>query len=71
MKLLWNVKLYTTGGMEKPYRVRIEGNPTGGITTPWIRCAGKGVDPQTALLDAMQPLTPAQKDDLGRFMGPQ
>jgi hypothetical protein len=71
MRMLWNVKLYNKGGAKMPYRIKIEGNPSGRSDTPWVRSQGDGSEPQTALLRAMEGLTIAQREDLLRFVGPQ
>jgi hypothetical protein len=70
MRMLWNVKLFDKGG-KMPYRIKIEGNPSGRMDTPCVRTRGDGTEPQTALLRAMEGLTIAQRDDLLRFVGPQ
>lgn len=70
MRMLWNVKLYAKGG-KMPYRIKIEGNPSGRSDTPWKSAQGDGTEPQTALLRAMEGLTIADRDDLLRFVGPQ
>lgn len=70
MNTLWTVRLFDKGG-KMPYRVKIEGNPSGGSLTPWVRTQGDGLEPQTALLRALEGLSIAHRDDLLRFVGPQ
>lgn len=71
MKMLWTVKLFDKGGAKMPFRVKIEGNPSGRSDTPWKRAHGDGTEPQTALLRAMEGLSIADRDDLLRLVGPQ
>ena len=71
MKMVWNVKLYNKGGAKMPYRVKIEGNPSGRSDVPWKRTHGDGTDPQTALLRAMEGLSIPDREDLLRLVGPQ
>lgn len=70
MRLLWNVKLYRKGG-KMPYRVRVEGCPSGSPEIPWVNTVGDGTEPQTALLRAMEGLKIEHRNDLLRFVGPQ
>jgi hypothetical protein len=54
MKLIWTIKLYTTGGMSKPFRVKIEGNPSMRCDVPWVNSDAKGQTPGEALNDAIE-----------------
>lgn len=69
MRLLWTVKLYTTGGAREPYRVKIEGNPSGRSDTPWVAAEGKGASAELALARASSEMSDADRRALSEFVG--
>lgn len=69
MKLLWTVKLYTTGGAKDPYRVKIEGNPSGRPDVPWVFAEGKGASAEVALARAADTMATADQRELSAFVG--
>lgn len=69
MRLIWTVKLYTTGGAKDPYRVKVEGNPSGRSDTPWTFAEGKGSSPERALARASSGMSEADRQALSAFVG--
>lgn len=57
MHLIWTVKLYTTGGAKKPYRVKVEGNPSRRSDVPWTFAEGKGQTAGDALNEAAESMS--------------
>lgn len=49
MKLLWTVKLYSTGGLRLPYRVHVQGYADGDYGGRVHSNTGKGKTPDEAL----------------------
>lgn len=52
MRLVWTIKVYDTGGVDMPIRVKIEGTPYG-YSQPWVNGSGKGKDQATAYREAL------------------
>jgi hypothetical protein len=52
MRLVWTIKVYNTGGLKAPYRVKIEG-PGADSQTPWAIGEGKGLTEAEAYCDAV------------------
>lgn len=69
MKLIWTVKLYTTGGAKDQYRVKIEGNPTLRGDVAWTFAEGKGASPELALARASSEMSDADRQALSAFVG--
>lgn len=51
MRLVWTIKVYDTGGIVDPIRVKIEGTPYG-YDQPLVNSSGKGPTQTAAYLDA-------------------
>lgn len=69
MRLIWTVKLYSTGGTKEPYRVKVEGNPSQRSDVPWIFAEGKGASAEVALARAADTMSDADKSELAAFVG--
>ena len=63
MKLVWTIKVYDTGGVNDPIRVKIEGAPFG-YSRPWVNGSGKGKNQTAAYLAALASIKSGTKPDL-------
>lgn len=71
MKLVWTVKLYDTGGAKTPYRVKVEGNPSGRSDRPWTFAEGKGATPLDALRASLNEMSMSDQASLRLLFNPE